>query len=240
VRRAAEALGKVGDARALDALERLAPRAGPTKRSVAFAKSLISYRLGLDLHRIRRPPASDDPHVSPRQAIDIVPVRPRPQTVAQVMTDAAEEFPSVALSNRSAVHFACAGHEFVLLLATSFEDLSALDALTASHGVVGSVFERAPATHRYFLAEYLLSDPGPRATVRLIGVRPDGTVTHVGALRPKEGNFEVHSVNTPHSPPVDIAGQYDFTARRLTFDRFQVQPGLETTRKPPRQPTRLS
>ena len=60
LRRAAEALGKMGDEQALAVLETLEPPRGPAKRSVDFAKTLLAYRLGLDEHRLARPPAKDE------------------------------------------------------------------------------------------------------------------------------------------------------------------------------------
>ena len=54
-RRAAEALGRVGDRNAMSTLESATAPEGSVGRSAEFAKSLIAYRLGFDEHRIPRP-----------------------------------------------------------------------------------------------------------------------------------------------------------------------------------------
>src|SRR5262245_23846676 len=52
VRRAAEALGRIGDHRALETLESTPVPDGPARRSAEFARTLVSYRLGIEGHRI--------------------------------------------------------------------------------------------------------------------------------------------------------------------------------------------
>jgi hypothetical protein len=240
-RRAAEALGKIGDADALTALERVSPPGGPAARSVEFAKTLLSYRLGQDSHRIRRPPAKSELEVTSRRAEELKPAPPRGRARESIIADAAQELPGVDLSDAGMVRFSCGGHQYAIVLAEVLRRRGGLDQLGRRPAVAGALLERSPEIDRWFLAEYLLSDPGPRKTVRLLGVRPNGVVTHVGELRPeKKGSFEVRAVDTRFSPPVDIGGAWDTKAARMRISRMRVQPDFDPKQRQPVEPTKLT
>lgn len=240
VRRAAESLGKVGDAQALTVLERLKPTSGPARRSVEFAKSLISYRFGLDEHRLRRPPSSSELQVQPRRALAVEASTPDPAALSAILADAEHEVPGVALSERGAMAFSCGGHDYVLLLAAALHEDDGLSWLTETRAVVAGLMEKAPASDRHFLAEYVFADPAPKRTARLLGVRPTGIISHVGELHPEEGGtFEVHAVDTRNTRPVRIEGAYDADRGQLTVTRMLVHRHRAPSQKEPRQPTRL-
>jgi hypothetical protein len=241
LRRVAEALGKVGDEQALAVLEMLEPPRGPVKRSVDFAKTLLAYRLGLDKHRLRRPPAKNELEVQRRRAQRLEAVRPRRQALERIMADAAQELPGIAVTEQSALRFACGGHEFVILLTKQLERQDGVDALARRPAVVGAVLERSPVEDHYFLSEYLLSDPGGRGSSgHLYGVRPNGAVAHVGEVKPEAGaTFELRALNTRYSPPVAIEGNYDPAKKQLRFTQMLVHPDFERNQIQPATPTPL-
>ena len=240
LRRAAEALGKVGDEQALAELERLEPPRGPARRSVDFAKTLISYRLGLDKHRLKRPPAREELPVDRRRAQRLE-AKPLPRgALERVLADAAEELPGIPVTEQGAQRFSCGGHEFVVLLAKDLEQHRDLAPLARRSAVVGAVLERSPVENRYFLSHYLISDPGARgAAARLYGARPSGVVTHVGELQTQEAAFALRALDTRFSPPLALEGAYDPAKKQLRFTQMLVQPDLTRTQTQPAEPTKL-
>jgi hypothetical protein len=239
VRRAAEALGRTAGPEALERLETVTPPDGPARRSVEFARTLLSYRHGLDRHRLRQPQERSLLTADPRQATEVQPTALRPATTAPILADAEKAVPALPFSDRGAVRFVCGDHEFVILITREIANLDGLLALTRRTAVVGAVLEHSPITGRYFLAEYLLTDPASRGErARLFGVRPDGTVVHVGTLEPT-GSFELRATDTRYSPPVSISGEYHPTRARLQFDRMLIHSDLVATQRQPREPRRI-
>lgn len=157
------------------------------------------------------------------------------------MSDAAQELPGIAVTEQGAHRFACGEHEFVVLLTKELEGQNDVAAVAERPAVVGAVLERSPVEDRYFLSEYLLSDPGGRgSTVRLFGVRPTGAIVHVGEVIPEaEATFELRALDTRYSPPVAIEGTYDPAKKQLRFTQMLVHPDFERNQTPPATPTLL-
>lgn len=241
LRRVAEALGKVGDEQTLAVLETLEPPRGPAKRSVDFAKTLLAYRLGLDEHRLTRPPAKNELDVQRRRAQRLEASTPKRQALERIMADAAQELPGIAVTEQGALRFACGGHEFVVLLTKQLVRQDDVDALGRRPAVVGAVLERSPVEDRYFLSEYLFSDPGGRGSSgRLYGVRPNGAMAHVGEMKPEAGaTFELRALDTRYSPPIAIEGAYDPAKKQLRFTQMLVHPDFERSQTQPATPTPL-
>ena len=235
LRRAAESLGKVGDRAALARLERVEAPRGPARRSVDFAASLISYRHRLGSHRLRRPSRAEELRVERRQADELAPEPVEPDARRRILADAREELPGVDVSERVVTRFRCGDHPFAIVLADDLDQVEGLRALAGANAVVGALLERSPSTSRYFLAEYLLSDPSGDG-VDVLGVRPSGVVVHVGELDPDSGAFSVRAVDTRVSPPVDIAGTLEPRAGALRFERMLVQRTFAPTQRRPRVP----
>jgi hypothetical protein len=240
VRRAAEALGKIGDKAALARLDRVVAPTAAARRSVDFARTLISYRLGLDTHRLRQPPARSLLEVRPQRAEELRPSRIDRRQLPQIMENAEGEIPGVPLDQDTGVEFRCGDHRFVVVLTRHLRKLDNLAPLGRTGALVGALLERSPSTDRYFLSEYLLSDPGPRGSrARIFGVRPTGVIAHVGELSADAGSFEVRAVDARVSPPVAIEGSYDPAVGRLSFSRMLVERDFAPTQRAPAAPTKI-
>lgn len=241
LRRAAESLGKIGDREALAALERVDAPRGPTRRSVDFAKTLISYRLGLDEHRLKRPPAREELQVERRRAQRLQARKPARGALERAMAGAAEELPGVPLTEEGALRFACGDHEFVVLLARDLTQRRDVAPLRTRSAVVGAVLERSPVEDRYFLSEYVLTDPwGRGSSIRLFGVRPNGAVAHVGEVDAEaEATFTLRALDTRYSPPVSLEGSFDPERNELRFTELLVHPDMDRGQKQPATPTKL-
>jgi hypothetical protein len=239
VRRAAEALGRTAGPEVLPRLEAVTPSRGPARRSVEFARTLLSYRHGLEHHRLQRPPERSLLTVDARQAISGTTTALRPSAVVPILEDVREELAGIPLSDRGALRFTCGEHVFAIVLSRHMAGLDRLDTLTRRSTVVGAVLELSSVTDRYFLSEYLLASPALRGSgVWLFGVRSSGTIIHVGDLQPT-GQFEVRATDTRSSPPVAIDGLYDPTRKQLQINRMLTHPDFVPTQRQPREPRRL-
>lgn len=239
VRRAAESLGRIGDAGALGVLEGVTLPRGQAKRSVDFARSLIAYRLGLDTHRLRRPPASSILRLEPRRAGSLEVKRANRPTVHRMLADAADELVGLELSDKGAVRFTCA-EDYAVVLTTRIQQYPDAATLRRHSAVAGVVLQRSAATGRWFLDGYLLADPGPRATMRIFGTRPSGVITHVGELETRGGTFTVQAVDAPSTLPIEVGGSFDGAAGRLEFTSLRVQTQRGRSQRQPRQPRPLA
>lgn len=239
VRRAAEALGRTAGPSALERLDVLRPPSGPAQRSVEFARILLSYRHGLERHRLHRPPQRSLLPVDPTLATEVTTTTLRPRTVEPILADAREEAAGIPLSAQGAQRFTCGDNTLAILLTLDLTALDSLDSLLGRSAVVGAVLERSMITGHYFLSEFLLADTAPQETeLRLFGVRPGGTVVHVGELQ-TTGRFEVRTTDTRSSPPAAIDGSYDPNRKRLQIDRMLIHADFISTQRQPNEPRRL-
>jgi hypothetical protein len=240
VRRAAGALGRIGDERALAALERLEAPPGPAQRSVAFARSLIAYRLGLDTHRLTPPPPETVPKVRPERSVELPTRAPTRAVLSTLAADAARELPAIAVTAAGAQQITCDGSVFAIVLADTLGRGRSVAALTRSTAVLGAVLEQSQVSGHFSLYEYLLSEPAGGSSVRILGARETGAIVHVGELRADEsGAFTVRAVDTPVSPPVVIEGTFDAERGRLAVTRALAASQRAARGTRPGTPTRV-
>jgi hypothetical protein len=234
VRRAAEALGKIGSEAALAALATAGAADEPARRSVAFAKALISARLGLAAYALADPPQGREMAVDRNTAERLLPSAVPAKDKRAVLADAEKELPGIALSEQAPIGLECGRHVYALLLTRQLGQIQDLDALADAGAVLGVLFERAPTGDHYFLSEYVLANPGREGRqVEIYGVRPTGAYVHCGELQPASGVFRLRTVDPRASPPVDIHGAYDAGTGAVRFDEILVQSDFRVTQMEP-------
>jgi hypothetical protein len=237
-RRAAEALGRIGDEASLARLRRLRPTDPVLRQTVGFARSLISYRLGLgqDLLDAPPPPRLDDAQrAAPMEITFAAP----PETVrAEAMAAAQREFPTVPLAPDGALHFECGSDRFFAAFTAAVQRRKTLTPLVERNAVLVTVMKRAAAIGEYTAYLYVLTHPERAGRVRLFGVRPSGLIVLTGEadVGDRVAEFRVGSLATPHLVPVTVEASYDHDAHRLTFGAMRIDsdfgPGLKRSRGP--------
>jgi hypothetical protein len=232
VRRAAEALGKIGDQSSLAALEQAAPREPAAARSVEFAKTLIAYRHGLVSHPVRRPPRAAVLRVDPGNALTVRPARPASPEAKSLLAETAQRFPAIALSEQTVSTFDCGENRFVLALSQDARRPAA-----GASAVAALLLEKSPVSDEHFLAEYVLADPAARGQVNLHGLRPNGTLIHVGELDLSTGSFEIRAIDIRAFPPVEVRGTFDAATGDVTFSQMLIQREFSAAQSAPRSPT---
>jgi len=242
IRRAAEALGRIGDEAALDALAALRPRRGSVRRSVDFAKTLISYRLGLETNRLEPPPQSLRIELRRRRAIPLEAERPTAKTLARILPMLRRELPAIPVSGEGALQLSCGDDRFLIVFNRDVHRRKTVSPLGSRSAVPAVVLKRSPSLDRFYVYEYLLTHPAAENRLLLFAVRPTGVLAHFGEvqLEPTAAHFQVGTVEMPYSPPVTIEGSYDHEARRLAFSLALVQRDFERTQRPAATPSKLS
>lgn len=230
VRRAAEALGRIGDVRALEAL-RVArvPSAPAASRAHRFARSLIAYRLGL----------ASDPVLSSLpvqqlgrggQAIEAAPI---PAALRKRLAEwLPEEAPGIEVEVAGGVRLDCRNSSWLVLPAKRAREAAELPAVSAV------VLRRSGPLDRYALHLYLLTHRSGDRALALHGVRPDGTITHRGeiVLGKARHDFRLEALETPLSPAVAIEGQLGTDSPAITIVKARVGPRTRTPLTRPRVP----
>ena len=230
VRRAAEALGRIGDTKALAALRASrAPSAPAAARAYAFAQSLISYRLGLGSDLI----VSQTPLARRERKGDPVAVSAIPTAVARrVAGTLPEEAPAIALAPKGGIAFACRRVAYVVVPAVKPHDPTKVNAVAAV------VLRRSGSLDRFALHLYILAHPAGDGTAALHGVRPDGSVTWRGEMR--EGHegptFVLEALDTPLSSPAKVEGMLTpdgaIAADKAKITNWSRPAGVIATRAP--------
>jgi hypothetical protein len=231
VRRAAESLGRIGDREALEWLEKVQPRPSePAAKTLQLARSLISYRLSLGSHRLRAPAEKPLP-VHPERRLELQVNTARQELLRRIESKLPREVPSVPLDLKSALEISCAGNEFLLIFHQDAGRAASADMLSA-------VVLKRYSNGEYSLHEYVLTHPDAAGSLQILGVRPTGSITHVGQAKIAErgASFRIEALNTTHSPAIEIEGTADLAQKRLTFARALVNVDLLPGQKRPRSP----
>jgi hypothetical protein len=235
VRRAAEALGRIGGREALQVLRAVRTHEDEPEvaRAVSFARSLISYRLGLGSDLVETPGTADMLELDDPVDVQGEPVAPN--AVEQMAPQYRLEVPSVPLSLQGALQLRCGANEFLVLPQQAVADPGARNA------VVAVVLKRAQSLGYFALHLYILSHPRDERTLAVSGVRPDGTVTHAGEmlLGAREHPFRIRALDTPYGPPVDIQGHIDFAPQRIVLTKALVNRRLSRSQRRGQVPTKL-
>jgi hypothetical protein len=237
-RRAAEALGRIGDEASLARLRRLRPTDPVLRQTVDFARSLISYRLGLgqDLLDAPPPPRLDD---AQRAApMEITFATPPEAVRTEAMAAAQREFPAVPLAPDGALHFECGSDRFYAAFTAAVHRRKTLTPLVERNAVLVTVMKRAAAIGEYTAYLYVLTHPERAGRIRLFGVRPSGLIVLTGEadVGDRVAEFRVGSLATPHLVPVTVEATYDQDARRLSFGAMRIDSDFGPSMKASRQP----
>jgi len=233
VRRTAEALGRIGDHEALEALQTLPLPSDPVAvRSITFARSLIAYRLGLGTQPIQPPQPADVLNLGETKAATLRPAPINDDLMKRIAPRLRTELPAIPVALQRGIRLTCAGNAFVLLPHEQASEMS------KSSFVPAVVLKRSHSLGHFTLHLYILTHPVKEGTLALFGVRPDGIVTYTGEVRVADPvfHFRVEALNTPYSPPVDVEGSFTPRDQRIEFKKALVSPTLASSQRRARVP----
>jgi hypothetical protein len=230
VRRAAEALGRIGEADDLAALRSLRTRKPVVRRSIDAAKALLSYTLGEARGLLSAPAAETLLTLGRAQASAV-----RVSTIATERLDSA--FNTGLPAMKAAAHGSlidCGRWRYLLVFNRKvFTRNAAL--LTDKPCLLGALLRSEKATGRFVLYASVLSRPAEQGQALLISVlRPGGLVQYAGELSVTDWHFSMRALNSRHVLPLAFNGTLDVSKQTLTMSRADV--GLRKSVKQP--PTR--
>lgn len=182
-RLAATSLGKIGDESTLVPLrEADGSTSPPVRRATSFARSLISYRLGLPGERLRRPAARAMATLDATRA-ETVRVNEVPRrAIAEAADDLEVELPRLAIATSESIRLSCQGEQlWVVLSEKAMQEGSR--ALTDRSSVPAVVLKLATCPERWYVHEYVMTHPGAGGSILAFGVRPSGHMNHFGEVR---------------------------------------------------------
>jgi hypothetical protein len=239
-RRAAESLGRIGDERALEALKKVRSRIEPVRQSLAFAKSLISYRLGLRQYRLKPPAPGELLQVQRQRAVPLQ-AREAEDEIEAIGPTLRRELPAIAVATDGALGFGCGRNTFLLVLVRIAAGGPAVEELTGRNAVPAVLLKRSPSLDRYTIYEYVFTHPAPDDRLHIFGVRTTGIIGHYGTAEIVEdaARFAVKAVRTPYSPPVLVEGVYDLRKRAVRFGVALVYPELTVGQRSKARPAKL-
>jgi hypothetical protein len=241
VRRAAEALGRIGDEEALEALVPLRPPSDKAQCSIAFARTLISHRLGLNRYPLKPPPDDALLLVQPENAVLLKTEPVSAAELDEISSNLDRVLPAISASEEGALRFACDKNRFLIVFNKQIHGWHTLAPLKERDAVFAVVLKRSQALHSYFVYEYILVEPAGPDGLTIFGVRASGIVTRygTGSLTGRGIDMWLRSVDTPYSPPVELELSYIHEARRLEFVTARLHPLPTAAQKQAREPKRL-
>lgn len=203
-RRTAEALGRIGDRKSLEALRTSpVPGAPAAARAHGFARALISYRLGLgtDLVLAQGAPARLDP-----KRATTLPIAPIGRVnLAQAKARLPRELPELPVHLEGGVELKCNGVD--LLVVPHAAPAKAM----RGNFVPAVVFRRAHSLGHFTVHLYILAHPIRPGAWALHGARPDGTIAYKGEAHGdlKQLRFTLDALDVPLAPPFFMEGALD-------------------------------
>ncbi len=237
VRRAAEGLGRMGDQSSLEPLAAAGKTGAPAAAAaIAFAQTLISYRLSLGTHRVTEPPR--EAMLSVREPVDLKIDAPDERRVEAIRRSLEASPAGVALTVDAPVLLNCGGDELAILLnqeIASAKDPKRAGAQDAVAAVVLKHFSRGA----WAPLEYIFLHAAENGAA-LLGVRPNGPVTRAGTARfkAKAAEFELRTANTLYAPASEIAGRWTAGAPGIELTRAVADRRLAPEQARPRVPLR--
>lgn len=208
---AADSLGLIGDVRALSQLEALAPVGrDPTGQRIRFARTLLSYRLGVGSHLVTPPNEAELVAVGP-QAVEIE-QGPAPRDLAgRAADDVAKDLPTLSLVIDQAQVLTCFGTDLLLAPTEHAADADRLNALDQRNAIPAVLLRRWDCPERWAPSLLLLSHPQDEGDpAALLAMRPGGTLVGAGKTSRQRGgrSFQLRSLRSGYFPPVEVDGSF--------------------------------
>ena len=208
---AAKSLGRIGGARAYDALVAVRVKEGaPIPRSVAFARTLISYRLGLGRERLQPPPPSAILEVKPQSSVLLRFETVEPRVLRERLPALDRNCqPSRSLKRAPSVSRAVRNTSgWCLRRRSSGRERSRF--WGSGSEWLRSVLKESSCPEGWYVYEYILTHPRETTTAAIFGLKPSGGLSHYGEVSLDGANARVRmrAVNTAGVLAIEFAGEF--------------------------------
>ena len=225
VRQAAYSLGRVGIAADRDVLSPPATEGAQTSRVMGFARSLISYRLGLGTDLLEPPRRLSRIVTSKARSIDAAPVTSARVRAAIDSTTAGP----VPLTSHGALHVTCDGIETIVALARDLRHEGG-SSMLARNRVVGTVLRPVRGGAGLVAHLYVMSHPSSTDGVEVFAVRRTGVVAlhGSGVVDQDAFAFELRTAEGLRAPTMLFVGRYEADTGSFGFSQAFVSGPIAT------------
>ncbi|MGB5398835.1 MAG: HEAT repeat domain-containing protein [Thermoanaerobaculia bacterium] len=182
VRLAAASLGKIGDRSTLGPLRKSDGGASPpARRAISFARSLISYRLGLPEELLRRPPTKEVARFDGADSMSVRRVKVPKGAFTKNAEDLQLELPRLPIASSGSMRLSCRGEQLWVVLAE--ESVQQGTRSVAERSCIPAVvLKLSTCPERWYVHEYLMTHPGDDGSIQAFGMRPSGQMNHFGGV----------------------------------------------------------
>lgn len=232
VRRAAEALGRIGEADDLDALRALRTRDPVVRRSIDAAKTLLCYALGETRGLLSAPRAEEVLTIGRAQS---APIRVSTVDIDRFGPSFSAGLPGIQATTEACL-IDCQRWRYLLVFNRRvFARQGAV--LAGQPCVLGSVLRSEIATGRFVHYASVLSRPQPGGPLQVSVMRPNGVVLYHAELSPDDWQFRVRALASRHVLPVTFTGTLDIDRQTLSVSRAETALKMTARQPPSKRPT---
>lgn len=220
VRQAAGSLGRVGIATDRDVLDAVKPSGAQAQHIFGFARSMISYRLGLGTDLLSTPRRMSKIATGKSRSMEVTPITsPRLRSVIEATTAS-----PVPLTGVGALRVNCDGVETIVALSRNMRRPGASERSLEVNQVAGTVLRPVRSTVELTAHLYVLTHPCDEETVEIFAVRRTGVVAlwGYGTFDSDAFHFELRSVEGLRSPTMLFVGRLGVEAPTLGFSQAFV------------------
>ena len=237
---AAASLARIGGRSAFDALSRAGAEPGAgAARSVTFARTLISYRLGLGAERLPDPSPTALLEVDRARAVPLPLEEVGPEDFRAGRRWLERELPAIPVTPRGSVRFSCRGEHLWLVLA---EDMVGQGRLPVGERdrVAAAVLKESTCPDGWFVHEYVLTHPRQDGGAAVFGVRSTGKLVHFGEVREEGANaaVQLRAVDAPGVAALELHAELLGPEAALVIREALCAPPRGERRSRPSTPSR--
>jgi HEAT repeats len=229
---AAEGLARIGGRAAYDALrKRTEPRPGPT-RGLAFARTLIAYRMGLGTERLAEPPTESLLELDRARAVSLPLREVGEQDFAAARPWLERELPAIPVAQKGSVRFTCGNEHLWLVLAEGIIG-SGGSAAAERDRVAAAVLKESECPDGWFVHEYILTHPRPGQGAALFGLRSSGKLVHFGEIGAgANAAVQVRAVDAPGVAGLELRAELGADGALAIREALCGPPRDERKRRP--------
>jgi len=238
---AAKSLGRIGGPKAHEALLAVRAKEGlAVARSVVFARTLLSYRLGLGRERLKPPVPSLILEVNRRSAVPLRFETIEPRVLRESLPVLKRELPAIPIAETGSVRFSCRAERLWLVLTAQIVGSRAETVLGQRERMAAVVLKESSCPEGWYVYEYFLTHPRGTNTAAIFGLRPSGGLCHYGeiSLDGAHAHVQLRAVNTPGVLAIEIAAEFQSLDGALVIREALAATASQEGQKRPAMPRR--
>lgn len=223
-----EALGQVGDSRAISALSNIRNgKEGFVSSKANFALALISYRFGLEGNELSFP-TEEEYLKMPDDTQQIKISKASRGEITKCVNSISDLQFGIQLSEEPAYQVITGGNTHMVLLNKQYTDIERSKQLLQRKSILGIIAYKSEEHQSYSVRYLILTSPATQSTldgnINVIITSPDGNIMFGGILSMRDNNmkFSIRSTSQPGGFPFLIEGDLIDRELKLRSAEFSI------------------